>query len=134
LSAALITRPAHSIASSTPIVRRISRKPFVYRPHETGRSPDDQVIDEPVTIKGWSPSNYEPGTGFPSRWKSPSPRSINTVVAKLADEVGRSNIAALADRVGIASSVNTDPAMAPEEITWCSMEMAQAYTTFANGG
>ena len=36
-------------------------KPFVYlTAMEAGRTPDDPVVDEPVTINGWSPRNFEP--------------------------------------------------------------------------
>ena len=38
-----------------------SWKPFVYLTAlEAGRTPDTPVVDEPVTIDGWSPSNFEP--------------------------------------------------------------------------
>lgn len=112
-----------------------SWKPFVYLTVlETGRSPDDQVVDEPVTISGWSPSNYEPGNLGPITMETALAKSINTVAARLADEVGRPNVAALAHRVGIVSSINTDPAMALGTTLVTPLEMAQAYTTFANGG
>jgi len=110
-------------------------KPFVYLTAlETGRSPDDPVVDEPVTISGWSPSNYEPGHLGPITLEIALAKSINTIAAKLADEVGRPNIATLAHRVGIVSTVNTDPAMALGTTLVTPLEMAQAYTTFANGG
>lgn len=112
-----------------------SWKPFVYLTAlETGRSPDDQVVDEPVTISGWSPSNYEPGNLGPITMETALAKSINTVAAKLADEVGRPNVANLAHRVGIVSTINTDPAMALGTTLVTPLEMAQAYTTFANGG
>lgn len=110
-------------------------KPFVYLAAlETGRSPDDLVVDEPVTISGWSPSNYEPGNLGPISMEVALAKSVNTVAARLADEVGRPNVAALARRVGIVSTVNTDPAMALGTTLVTPLEMAQAYTTFANGG
>ncbi len=110
-------------------------KPFVYLAAlETGRSPDDMVIDEPVTISGWSPGNYEPGNLGPITLETALAKSINTVAARLADEVGRPNVAALAHRVGIVSTVNTDPAMALGTTQVTPLEMAQAYTTLANGG
>ncbi|MEI6439131.1 MAG: PBP1A family penicillin-binding protein [Alphaproteobacteria bacterium] len=112
-----------------------SWKPFVYLTVlETGRSPDDPVVDEPVTISGWTPSNYEAGYLGPITLEIALAKSINTVAAKLADEVGRPNVAALAHRVGIVSAINTDPAMALGTTLVTPLEMAQAYTTFANGG
>jgi penicillin-binding protein 1A len=61
-------------------------------------------------------------------------QSINTVAARLADEVGRDNVAATAHRLGITSPINTDPAMALGTTLVTPLEMSQAYTAFANGG
>ena len=92
------------------------------------------VVDEPVTINGWSPRNFEPEFMGPVTLEQALAHSINTVAARLADEVGRENVAALAHRMGIVSQVNTDPAMALGTTLVTPIEMAQAYDTFANGG
>ena len=59
---------------------------------------------------------------------------MNTVAARLADEVGRPAVASTARRVGIVSAVNTDPAMALGTTLVSPLEMTQAYAAFANGG
>jgi penicillin-binding protein 1A len=110
-------------------------KPFVYTTAmEAGRTPDLIVVDEPVTINGWSPRNFEPEFMGPITMETALAHSINTVAARLADEVGRDNVAAVAHRMGIVSQVNTDPAMALGTTLVTPLEMAQAYDTFANGG
>lgn len=110
-------------------------KPFVYLTAlEAGRTPETPVVDEPVTIDGWSPSNYEPEYLGPITLETALARSINTVAARLADEVGRPAVAATARRVGIVSPVNTDPAMALGTTLVTPLEMAQAYAAFGNGG
>jgi len=110
-------------------------KPFVYLTAlEAGRTPDTPVVDEPVTINGWSPRNYEEGFLGPISLETALAKSINTVAARLADEVGRPNVAATAHRVGIVSVVNTDPAMALGTTLVTPLEMTQAYAAFANGG
>ena len=110
-------------------------KPFVYMTAmEAGRTPDQMVVDEPVTINGWSPRNFEPDFLGPITLEQALAHSINTVAARLADEVGRENVANLAHRMGIVSPVNTDPAMALGTTAVTPLEMAQAYDTFANGG
>jgi penicillin-binding protein 1A len=110
-------------------------KPFVYLAAlEAGRTPDTMVVDEPVTINGWSPRNYEPEFLGPLTLEQALAHSINTVAARLADEVGRPNVAAAAHRAGIVSVVNTDPAMALGTTLVTPLEMTQAYATFANGG
>ncbi len=110
-------------------------KPFVYMTAmEAGRTPDVMVVDEPVTIDGWSPRNFEPEFMGQITLEQALAHSINTVAARLADEVGRENVAAVAHRMGIVSQINTDPAMALGTTLVTPLEMAQAYDTFANGG
>ena len=112
-----------------------SWKPFVYLTAlEAGRTPDSPVVDEPVTINGWSPANFDPGYMGPITLEVALAHSINTVAARLADEVGRPNVAATARRLGIVSPINTDPAMALGTTSVTPLEMAQAYTAFSNGG
>lgn len=111
-------------------------KPFVYLTAlEQGRTPDTPVIDEPVTIDGWTPSNYEVGSYLgPITLETALARSVNTVAARLADEVGRPQVAATARRIGIGSPINLDPAMALGTTLVSPLEMTQAYAAFANGG
>ena len=111
-------------------------KPFVYLTAlDQGRTPETPVTDEPVTINGWSPSNYEAGVYLgPITLETALAKSVNTVAARLADEVGRPNVAATAHRVGIVSAVNIDPAMALGTTLVTPLEMTSAYAAFANGG
>ncbi|MFC3070709.1 transglycosylase domain-containing protein [Phenylobacterium soli] len=110
-------------------------KPFVYLTAlEQGRTPETPVVDEPVTIAGWSPKNYEEGFLGPITMQKALAESVNTVAARVADEVGRQNVAATARRLGIVSTINTDPAMALGTSLVTPLEMAQAYAVLANGG
>ncbi|CAN5257071.1 penicillin-binding protein 1A [soil metagenome] len=112
-----------------------SWKPFVYLTAlEAGRTPDTVVVDEPITIDGWSPRNHTPGFAGPMTLETALAQSVNTVDARMADEVGRPNVARTAQRLGIASAINTDPAMALGTSAVSPLEMAGAYTAFANGG
>ncbi len=110
-------------------------KPFVYLAAlEAGRAPDMPVVDQAVTIGAWSPRNYNEGYLGPITLQVALAQSVNTVAARLADEVGRPNVAAAAHRVGIVSAINTDPAMALGTTLVSPLEMAQAYAAFSNGG
>ena len=112
-----------------------SWKPFVYlTAMEQGRTPDVQVMDEPVTINGWTPHNYTNKYLGQLTLQQALAQSINTVAARLADEVGRQNVANTAHRLGIRSTINTDPAMALGTTQVSPLEMAQAYAPFSNGG
>jgi len=110
-------------------------KPFVYLTAlEAGMTPDAPVVDEPVLIGTWSPRNYEDGFLGPITLEQALTHSINTVAARLADQLGRPAVAATARRLGIASPINPDPAMALGTTLVSPLEMAQAYAAFANGG
>ena len=110
-------------------------KPFVYLTAlENGFTPQSVVTDEPVTIDGWTPHNFEPEYLGPITLADALQRSVNTVAAKLADQVGRDKVADTARRLGITSEINTDPAMALGTSQVSPLEMAQAYDSFANGG
>lgn len=111
-------------------------KPFVYlTAMESGLfRPDTPVVDEPVTIDGWTPANYTNKYLGDITLTTALAQSINTVAARLADQVGRSNVAATARRLGITSKINTDPAMALGTADVTPLEMARAYVPFSNGG
>ncbi len=110
-------------------------KPFVYLAAlEAGRLPDTVVTDEPFAIGAWSPRNYDEGFLGPITLEVALANSVNTVAARLADEVGREAVAGAAHRLGIASKINTDPAMALGTTLVTPLEMAQAYATLSNGG
>ncbi len=110
-------------------------KPFVYlTAMEAGRTPNTGVVDEPVTIDGWTPHNYTNRYLGPITLQTALSQSINTVAARLADEVGRPNVARTAERLGITSPINTDPAMALGTSEVSPLEMAQAFGAFADGG
>jgi penicillin-binding protein 1A len=113
-----------------------SWKPFVYlTAMEAGLTPDTIRVDEPIDINGWQPTNIE-GEGFsgPVTLQVALAQSINTVAARVADEIGRPNIAATAKRLGIDTPINTDPAMALGTSLVEPIQMAQAYAAFADGG
>ena len=110
-------------------------KPFVYlTAMEQGRTPAVMVVDEPVKIGNWEPRNYTNKYLGPMTLQTALAQSINTVAARLANEVGTSNVAATARRLGITSKIQLDPSMALGAVEVSPMEMAQAYAPFSNGG
>ncbi|MBN9320087.1 MAG: penicillin-binding protein 1A, partial [Caulobacterales bacterium] len=112
-----------------------SFKPFVYlTAMEQGRTPDVPVVDEPITIGNWSPRNYDGDFKGPMTLQEALARSINTVAARLANEVGTGNVAQTARRLGITSPIQQAPSMALGAVEVSPLEMAQAYAPFSNGG
>ncbi|MEQ1498729.1 MAG: PBP1A family penicillin-binding protein [Novosphingobium sp.] len=87
-------------------------KLFVYLAAlEAGYTPSTEVVDEPVTIQGWSPQNS--GGGFAGKIdvRTAFAYSKNTVAAQLGNEVGFSSVAAMAKRFGITTPISTVPSM-----------------------
>ena len=110
-------------------------KPFVYLTAvENGRTPDTPVVDEPIKIGNWEPHNFTGRYLGAITLQTALAQSINTVAARLANEVGTQNVARTAHRLGIVSPIQTEPSMALGAVEVSPVEMAQAYAAFANGG
>lgn len=112
-----------------------SWKPFVYlTAMEQGHTPYEMVVDEPITIGNWEPRNYTGKFLGPITLQTALAQSINTVAARLANQVGTASVAATAHRLGITSPIQTDPSMALGAVEVSPLEMATAYDAFSNGG
>ncbi|MGA9658294.1 MAG: transglycosylase domain-containing protein [Asticcacaulis sp.] len=112
-----------------------SFKPFVYlTAMEHGYQPSTPVVDEPYSIGDYSPQNYTRRYMGLIDLQTALAHSINTVAVRLANDVGRGNVAATAQRMGLNAKINTDPAMALGTSLATPLEMAQAYIPFSNGG
>jgi penicillin-binding protein 1A len=110
-------------------------KPFVYlAAMETGLTPDTVRVDEPLTIKGWSPKNFTKEYKGPMQLRDALAQSINTVAVRLALEVGPRKVVSVAERLGISSPLqaNASIALGTSEVT--PLELANAYVPFSNGG
>ncbi len=87
-------------------------KLFVYLAAlEAGYTPNDEVVDEPVTIEGWSPRNSGGTYAGKIDVRTAFAYSKNTVAAQLGNEVGFSAVAAMARRFGITTPITTVPSM-----------------------
>jgi penicillin-binding protein 1A len=87
-------------------------KLFVYLAAlENGYTPQDRVVDQPVTIDGWSPRNSNGAYAGEIDVRTAFAYSKNTVAAQLGQEVGFGSVANMARRFGITTPVNTLPSM-----------------------
>eukprot|EP00873_Tetraselmis_striata_P024998 jgi/Tetstr1/445262/TSEL_033060.t1 len=110
-------------------------KPFVYLAAlERGLTPNTMRVDEPVRIGKWAPKNYSKSYRGPVSLSEALSLSLNTVAAKLADEVGPRAIIRSARKLGITSPMqsNLSIALGTSEVT--PLEIAAAYVPFSNGG
>lgn len=110
-------------------------KLFVYLAAlEAGYTPEDTVVDEPVTIAGWSPRNANGRNIGETTMRAAFAFSINTVAAQLGNEVGFGTVAAMARRFGINSPVTTLPSMVLGSSEVRVIEMTRAFATVSAKG
>jgi penicillin-binding protein 1A len=110
-------------------------KLFVYLAAlEAGHKPDDQVVDEPVTIDGWSPRNDSRRNAGAMQLRSAFAYSVNTIAAKLGQEVGFQTVADMARRFGITTPVNTHPSMVLGTSDVRLIDMTRAFASVASNG
>jgi len=100
-------------------------------------TPATLVDDSPTTFvyedKTYEPRNYKQEYHGEVSAEYALAYSLNNATVKLAEMVGYDNVAALAKAAGI-NSVKATPAMALGAYDASPMEMAGAYTVFANNG
>ncbi|MBC9034578.1 PBP1A family penicillin-binding protein [Sphingomonas sp. JC676] len=110
-------------------------KLFVYLAAlEAGHKPDDMVVDEPVTISGWSPRNSSGHNSGEMTLRTAFAYSINTVAAKLGQEVGFGTVADMARRFGLTTPVDTHPAMVLGTSDVRLIDMTRAFASVASKG
>ena len=110
-------------------------KLFVYLSGlEAGMRPDDQVVDEAVTIDGWSPRNNSGRFLGSITLRTAFAYSINTIAAKIGQTVGFGTVADMARRFGIATPISTKPAMVLGASDVRLIDMTRAFASVANKG
>jgi len=110
-------------------------KLFVYLAAlESGMKPTDMIVDEPVTIDGWTPRNSTRTNLGPVTLREAFSRSINTVSAKIGAQVGFATIADMARRFGISSQISTYPSMVLGSSEVRLIDMTRAFASVANKG
>ena len=110
-------------------------KPFVFMAAlEQGRTPDSIRNDAPIRIGKWTPENYNGKYFGKVTLATALAKSLNSVAAQLAMEVGPDAVVEAAQRMGIESELqaNTSIALGTSEVT--PLELTAAYVPFANGG
>ncbi|WP_299844933.1 transglycosylase domain-containing protein [uncultured Paracoccus sp.] len=117
-----------------------SFKPFVYAAAlELGYSPNDVVLDGPLTInvKGsgpWSPKNYTRNYRGNVTLTQALQNSLNTATIRLQESVGRDMVRKVAEDFGFASNMANGPSLGLGVSESTLLEMTGAYAGIRNGG
>lgn len=110
-------------------------KLFVYLAAlEAGHKPEDTMVDEPISINGWSPRNSSGTNRGEMTLRTAFAYSVNTIAAKLGQEVGFNTVADMARRFGITTKVDTHPAMVLGTSDVRLLDMTRAFASVANKG
>jgi penicillin-binding protein 1A len=110
-------------------------KLFVYLAAlEAGYKPDDPVVDEPVSIDGWSPSNSGGGYAGQIDIRTAFAYSKNTVAASLGNAIGFGSVASMARRFGITTPVTTLPSMVLGTSEVRLIDMTRAFASVSAKG
>ncbi|MEW9855279.1 transglycosylase domain-containing protein [Novosphingobium sp. M1R2S20] len=110
-------------------------KLFVYLAAlEAGYTPDDRVVDEPVTINGWSPNNSGRNFAGEIDIRTAFAYSKNTIAAALGNEVGFGTVASMARRFGITTPIDTNPSMVLGTSEVRVIDMTRAFAAVSAGG
>ena len=110
-------------------------KLFVYLAAlESGHKPEDTVVDEPVTIGGWSPRNDSRRNSGEVSLRTAFAYSLNTVAAKLGQEVGFTTVADMARRFGVTTPINTHPSMVLGTSDVRLLDMTRAFASVGQNG
>jgi penicillin-binding protein 1B len=123
-----------------------SFKPFVYAAAlNTGLSnggqvitPASMIVDEPTTFyfdgKPYEPSNFEHKFYGNVSLRDALAHSLNVATVKLAEQTGYDAIVDLARRAGMNLDIHPTPAVALGAYEVTPLEIAGAYTIYANHG
>ena len=110
-------------------------KPFVYQAAlEAGLRPDTIRNDAPVAIGKWKPENYEGKYYGRVTLTDALAKSMNSVAAQLARDVGVNKVIEVAHRMGIQSKLDRNASIALGTSDVTPLELTAAYVPYANGG
>lgn len=110
-------------------------KLFVYLTAlEAGYTPSDIVVDEPVTIDGWTPRNSGGRYAGEISLRTAFAYSKNSIAAQLGNELGYGSIASMARRFGITTPINTHPSMVLGSSEVRVIDMTRAFASISSRG
>ena len=102
---------------------------------EQGISPQTYIdCTSPVTLNGWRVENYDGGSYGIKTIQDATAISSNTGFARLIQTVTPKAAADIAHRMGITSNLEEVASITLGSQGVCTLEMADAYATLANGG
>lgn len=110
-------------------------KPVVYLAAlEAGMTPATPVVDRPVSLSGWQPSNFSGKYQGAMTLEYALSHSVNTVAVQLAQKVGPAKIIETARALGITTDLPKDAGLALGTGEVSLLELTTAYAVLARSG
>ncbi len=119
-------------------------KPIIYAAAlDKGYTPANIVLDTPVIFKEknesgeeneWKPRNYSQHFFGPTSVRQALTHSNNVITIKILEDIGVNYAARYARKLGIESPLTQDLTLALGSSAITPLELATAYSVFANGG
>lgn len=112
-----------------------SFKPFVYMAALLkGYTPEDRVVDGPVSVGNWAPKNYSNKYKGRTTLSDALAHSYNSIPVKLMIDIGRGAIINTAHLAGIKGELETWAPMVLGTSALSLMDLTTGYIPFASGG
>lgn len=112
-----------------------SFKPYVYTAAiEAGATPQEMVLDTPVSFGGWTPHDYERNTLGSITLTKAFADSRNIPAVRLANRVGIKRVIETAHRFGVTSNIPPFLPIALGAVEITLEQQVDAYSVFPNDG
>ncbi|WP_245835484.1 transglycosylase domain-containing protein [Thalassospira mesophila] len=95
---------------------------------------DDWMRDEPFTVKGWSPRNFDRQHHGTMSLRDAVATSNNTIAVEVAMKTGLNKVINMAHALGVSSDLPAEPSLALGTSEVTLLEMTSAYAVVSNGG
>jgi penicillin-binding protein 1A len=119
-------------------------KPLIYSAAlDKGYTPATVILDTPIIYKekstagletAWKPKNYSDKFYGPTPLRKALAKSYNVITVKILEDIGVNYAANYVHKLGITSELSKDLTLGLGSSAITPLELATAYTVFANGG
>ncbi|MBM3490316.1 MAG: PBP1A family penicillin-binding protein [Alphaproteobacteria bacterium] len=110
-------------------------KPAVYLAGlEAGLGPDTVLVDQPVSIGGYRPRNFNGRFQGAMSLRQALAQSTNTIALQVMERAGRARVIEAARRLGMGGSFAAHPSLALGSGEVTLIDLTAAYATIGNGG
>ncbi|OKH86623.1 transglycosylase domain-containing protein [Thalassospira sp. TSL5-1] len=110
-------------------------KLFVYLAAlEDGMRADDWMRDEPYSVNGWSPRNFDRQHHGTLSLRDAVASSNNVIAVEVAMKTGLNHVIDMAHKLGVSSDLPAEPSLALGTSEVSLLEMTTAYAVVSNGG